>query len=369
MKNSTTIFVAGGTAGHVFAANGMAHYVSSKKIIFTDKRGEKYIDKTLFDEIYILPIKNNIVLNFYSFIKSFIMSWKIIKQNKNSVIIGFGAYVSIPTCIMGWMLSCPLYLYQADQIIGKANKILSYFAKRIFVASYNIQHKKAECIGLIPRSDIISYPINLQNELRILILGGSLSSAFLKLTIPSALYNLPKEILQKIRIHQQAGEDKSYFTKAYSDISLKEVILDEFIDTTKALPWSNFVIARAGMGTISDLTASMRPALLVPWSNAKDNHQTYNAQWWAKSGGGWWVPEHEFNANYLKKFIINLVNEISASSESSSDLSNKSYDSLGKENKKTELEEKSEMLGKWMPIYGGLLAVKTIQRDLNIKLI
>ncbi len=346
MKNTTIIFAAGGTAGHVFSANGMAYYANCRKIALTDHRGEKYIDKNLFDEVHVLSIKNNLIINFYSFLKSIVQSWKIIKahkkSSKNIVVIGFGAYVSLPTCFMGWLLKCPLYLYQADQIVGKANRLLSKFSKRVFTSSYNVNIDNSECVGLMPRKGIISYPISEKsNELNILILGGSLSSSFWKWVIPSALYNLPHSVLKNINIHQQVGEDEQYFESAYKNIPLKTVMLDKFVDTTKALPWSNIVIARSGLGTITDLTASMRPALLVPWAKAKDDHQTYNAKWWASSGGGWYASEHEFTSKYLQKFIVKIIES-------------------------NILREKSQALSNWMPIHGSLLALKIIKQDLKI---
>ncbi len=344
MKNSTIIFAAGGTAGHVFAANGMAYYAQCKKIILTDSRGEKYIDKSLFDEVWVLPIRNNIIINLFGFLKSMFQSFKIIKKqkslNKNVVVVGFGAYISFPPCIMSWFLKCPLYLYQSDQIVGKANRWLVRFAKKVFTASYNIDVKKMHCVGLMPRKDILSYPIQKNGKLNILILGGSLSSAFWKLVIPSALNNLPNEVVKNINIHQQVGQDRKYFESAYKNLPLGSLVLDEFVDTTKALRWSNVVVARAGLGTITDLTASMRPALLVPWSKAKDNHQTYNAKWWASSEGGWWASEHEFTAQYFKDFIVKIMNS-------------------------NELQEKSEALSKWMPVHGGLLAIRAIMNDLK----
>ena len=336
MKNSTTIFVAGGTAGHVFSANGMAYYSKTKNIIITDSRGEKFIDKSLFDEIHILPIKNRIIKNFFSFLKSFVESWRIIKKYESPVVVGFGAYISVPPCLTAWVLRKQMYIYQADQVIGKANQLLVKFAKKMFTSSFKIKHKKAECVGLIPRHDILAYPLKFDDELRILILGGSLSSTFWKIAIPSTLHKLPKEILSKICIHQQVGNYMAYFTKAYADIPLKQVKLDKFIDTSVALKWSNLVIARAGMGTISDLTASVRPALLVPWANAKDNHQMHNAHWWASSNGGWYRSETEFTPEYLKDFIIKLFES-------------------------NELQKKSKALSKWMPTHGGLIAAEYIE--------
>ncbi|USO00600.1 MAG: UDP-N-acetylglucosamine--N-acetylmuramyl-(pentapeptide) pyrophosphoryl-undecaprenol N-acetylglucosamine transferase [Alphaproteobacteria bacterium] len=337
MKNSTTIFVAGGTAGHVFAANGMAYFSKTRNIIITDARGRKYVDEELFDEIHILSVTNKIFTNFFGFIKSFFQSWKFINRKDNSVIVGFGAYVSIPPCLIGWLKNKHVYLYQSDQIMGRANKLLSFFSKKIFTSSFNINHKKAECIGLIPRSNIISYPLDFNDELRILILGGSLSSTFWKIVIPAALNSLPKEILSKIKIHQQVGEDYDYFCKVYQNIPIKHAKLDKFIDTATALPWSNLVISRAGMGTIADLTASLRPALVVPWANAKDDHQTYNAQWWASSLGGWYVSEQQFTPEFLQNFIINIFNS-------------------------NELKEKAKNLTRWMPIHGGLMGLKFIDK-------
>ena len=146
MKNSTTIFVSGGTAGHVFSANGMAYYSKTRNIMITDARGEKFVNKELFDEVHIISIKNKIFKNFFSFLKSFFESWKIISKYKSSIIVGFGAYVSVPPSIIGWVRGKKIYIYQADQIIGRANNLLVRISQKMFTASFNIKNKKGKVI-------------------------------------------------------------------------------------------------------------------------------------------------------------------------------------------------------------------------------
>ncbi|QEK39072.1 UDP-N-acetylglucosamine--N-acetylmuramyl-(pentapeptide) pyrophosphoryl-undecaprenol N-acetylglucosamine transferase [Candidatus Nesciobacter abundans] len=392
MEISTIVFSGGGTAGHVFTANGTAFFAKArniKRIMITDQRGYKYVDKTLFDEIYVIPILPNILLHPIKFFKSIFKSMKIIKNNPNSCVIGFGAYISLPACIAAKLKRKKMYIYQGDQIMGKANRALGYFCNKIFLSSFNIKanKQKSSIVGLIPRHSIKSYPIKINSGIKLLVIGSSINTPFWKFILPSAFSKLPKEVLSQISIRQQVGKDYEYFDKIYKNIGFKEVSLEKFIDTNTSLPWSNLVFARAGFSTICDLTASMRPAMLVPWSKSKDNHQLRNALWFESSTGGWCVKEEMCTPDYVSNLIMKvykyinnsegLNNEINTSEDNTTNIKK---DTLTKSNQTNEvkiaeekkekmkneefnLESKSMNLSKWMPVHGGLIIVNEIVED------
>ena len=53
------------------------------------------------------------------------------------------------------------------------------------------------------------------------------------------------------------------------------------------------MICRAGASTVAELAAAGRPAILLPYPHATDDHQTANAAAFAGAGAGWLMPEAE----------------------------------------------------------------------------
>ncbi len=67
----------------------------------------------------------------------------------------------------------------------------------------------------------------------------------------------------------------------------------------RRLGWAQLVLCRAGASTIAELAAAGRPALLVPYPHATDDHQTANAKALEAAGGVWVMPEREMTADSL----------------------------------------------------------------------
>ena len=139
MNNKNCIVIAaGGTGGHVFPSIGLANYL--KKAygieIFTDERGIKYFNN--YKNIRIKKITSSRVFNkniiyfiigiikvFLSIISSMILLIKL----KPKLIIGMGGYSSFPVCLSGFFLKIPIFIYENNLVIGRANKILLPFSQ------------------------------------------------------------------------------------------------------------------------------------------------------------------------------------------------------------------------------------------------
>ena len=189
-----TIIAIGGTGGHVFPGCSLATHLAEKNFnvkLVTDKRGYKYLKKFKQFEISILNSTSLIKKNFF-FILFFLIfillsifkSLIFLIFNRPSIIFGMGGYASFPICIAASILRIKIIIYENNLIIGKANKYLLPFAKKIFVSYKDLegipkkyQNKIVE-IGNIIKKEIINLPLNSKSKvenkkMNILILGGS----------------------------------------------------------------------------------------------------------------------------------------------------------------------------------------------------
>ena len=138
------IFSTGGTGGHIFPAiNLMKHFFDKgyEVLLVTDTRGNSFIknysefksyilkSETLTNKNFFKKILSSLVI-FYSIIRSII----ILKKEKPDLIFGFGGYVSFPICFASKFFNIPLVIYENNMVLGRANKYLSLFSKKILVA-------------------------------------------------------------------------------------------------------------------------------------------------------------------------------------------------------------------------------------------
>jgi len=138
------IFSVGGTGGHIFPAiNLMKHFFDKKYkvLLVTDNRGNNFIKNYSEFKSYILnagtPTNKNLFKKFFSYFLIFysiIKSIIIIKKEKPDLIFGFGGYVSFPVSFASRFFNLPLIIYENNIVLGRANKYLSSFSKKILLA-------------------------------------------------------------------------------------------------------------------------------------------------------------------------------------------------------------------------------------------
>ena len=138
------IFSTGGTGGHIFpAVNLMKHFFDEgyNVLLVTDIRGENYIKNYSQFKSYVLKAdtvtKKNIINKLYSLLiifYSIIKSIFILRKEKPALVFGFGGYVSFPISFASKFFNIPLVIYENNMILGRANKYLSFIAKKIFIA-------------------------------------------------------------------------------------------------------------------------------------------------------------------------------------------------------------------------------------------
>ncbi|MBK3736719.1 UDP-N-acetylglucosamine--N-acetylmuramyl-(pentapeptide) pyrophosphoryl-undecaprenol N-acetylglucosamine transferase, partial [Azospirillum brasilense] len=144
---------------------------------------------------------------------------------------------------------------------------------------------------------------------RILVMGGSQGARVFSEVIPEALGRLPAELRARIHLAQQCRpEDLEAARAAYAGMGLGGLELESFFrDVPDRLAACHLAITRAGASTIAELTCVGRPAILVPYPHAMDDHQTANARQLAAAGAAWVMAQPDFTADALAARLTALL--------------------------------------------------------------
>src|SRR6185437_4587432 len=99
------------------------------------------------------------------------------------------------------------------------------------------------------------------------------------------------DLRRRLSITQQArAEDLDMVNGAYKASGLKCETAAFFNDLPQRMASEHLVIARSGASTLSEITVIGRPAILIPYPFAMDDHQAANAQVLERAGAAWVVP-------------------------------------------------------------------------------
>jgi len=329
MIKKKIVIATGGTGGHVFPAYSLANYLKIKNFnikLTSDKRGSYYLkDYRNLNLIKISSsplIKKNIFKLFYSL---FIIFFSIIKSllilifDRPSLILGMGGYSSFPICFAAFILRIKFIIYENNLIIGKANKFLLPFAKKIFVSYKELEgisekyKDKVVEVGNIVREEIINSNISDHvatrlDSLNILVLGGSQAAKIFAEEFPQIFKKL-KESKLKIKIYQQCLNSQNYqLSQFYKKAQIDFEIFNFTTNIIEYYSKSNLVITRSGASVLGELVNFKIPFISIPLPTSADNHQYKNAQFYAKKGYGNFLEEKDIK-NELYDLILSTFND------------------------------------------------------------
>jgi len=296
------VFGAGGTAGHVFMALGIAKHLGGERLLITDSRGAQHLKPSLteFDKIIVIPGPTGIRNTF----RSISLIWK----DMRGVYIGCGASTSLLVGIVGFLRKMKMYLYQGDQIMGRANKVMQYLVANSFVSTKNLHMRKRKVVGVVSRYENVDTKMYLGDKFKILIMGSSTGSRFFDTLMYKIFQNL--DCKSEISVVQQSKS--ADLDLKYTELGL-EFVLKEFIDIYYEMPKCHLVFCRAGWSTVADILTFRRAAILIPWSGALDNHQFYNAK--AVGADSRWVFQETDSPEEIAKFISYLIKDTYSKNE------------------------------------------------------
>ena len=241
--------------------------------------------KNMGDVLFIIPIG---ILQ--AFVKIFFYA--------PDIIFSKGGYGSLPVVIAGALLGVPIVMHESDVIPGQANKLLSSFAFKIYVAfkekdvSY-FPLKKMMSVGNPIRETILNGSQNKAKEIfklnfkkpTIVVLGGSQGST----RINELIIQIAPEMLKFFEvIHQTGYEDFEKVKKYTSALIPKELKSDYHVypflqkRNAKCLCCIRFNCGKSGSRNYFVISAVGRPSILIPLPESAQDHQLKNALTYAK---------------------------------------------------------------------------------------
>src|SRR5205085_2484803 len=95
----------------------------------------------------------------------------------------------------------------------------------------------------------------------------------------------------------------------YANAEIRADLKAFFTNLPQRMAEAHLVIARSGAGTVAELMAIGRPAILVPLPGAMDDHQTDNAALLSRADAGWLVPQKDLDADRLALTLTQAFND------------------------------------------------------------
>jgi UDP-N-acetylglucosamine--N-acetylmuramyl-(pentapeptide) pyrophosphoryl-undecaprenol N-acetylglucosamine transferase len=323
------VIAAGGTGGHIFPAQSLAQELAKrgrKVVLMTDDRGQNYAQAFPQAEIVTVPSatfagrgpvgKGFAVLRLA---RGAMSAYFALGRVKAAVVVGFGGYPALPTMFAAARRGVPSIIHEQNAILGRVNRWLAPAMTRIASAFAKLQHLDPV---LAPRVTITGNPVrpavlatarpyvrpDAGGRFNLLVFGGSQGARVFATLLPAAMAKLPPELRARLDLVQQCRpEDLDNAKARYAAMGLTPTLASFFGDMGERLAAAHLVISRAGASTVTELCAVGRPAILIPYPFAMDDHQSANAREMADAGAAWAFKEAGLTADILAAKIIELA--------------------------------------------------------------
>jgi len=328
MNDRPILLSAGGTGGHLFPAEALAHALAARGApveLVTDERALRYGGTFPARALHSIrsatprgvsfPAKASAVFRLGL---GLFESIALLRRVAPRAVVGFGGYPTVPPLVAASFLGIPTVLHEANGVMGKANRFLAGRIDRIAAGLPNLNvppplRGKVVVTGNPVRPNVLAaaaepYPDFADGKLRLLVTGGSQGARVMADIVPAAIAALPAELRARVDIVQQTREeDISRVRDVYARAGVAAEIAPFFSDLPARIARAHFVIARAGASTVSELAVIGRPAMLVPLPHSLDQDQAANAAFLEKAGAAETVRQDIFTAVFLSRRIAELL--------------------------------------------------------------
>ncbi|WP_075996843.1 UDP-N-acetylglucosamine--N-acetylmuramyl-(pentapeptide) pyrophosphoryl-undecaprenol N-acetylglucosamine transferase [Salaquimonas pukyongi] len=323
------LLAAGGTGGHLFPAEALAHELVARgycPVLVTDKRAERFTTGFPADSVHVvasatLSSKNPLAVlrTGWALFRGYRQSANLVRKIKPLAAVGFGGYPTVPPMVAATSANVPAIVHEQNAILGRANRMLAPRVKLI-ATGFRQVGKATDTLTLETGNPVrptvlavedVPYPERSASDaLRLVIFGGSQGARFFSEAMPPALALLSKEQRARLSIVQQAREeDEAALKAAYEGLGIKAGIAPFFTSMPEEVSRAHFVIARAGASSVTELAVIGRPSLLVPLPESLDGDQAANAIAMAEADGAYVVKQAELDAERISGFLQLALDE------------------------------------------------------------
>ena len=323
MATPLLVIAAGGTGGHMFPAQALAEEMLARGwrvALATDPRGARYAGG--FPAAVERRATPAATFAQGSLLKRATAPFAIaagagatvlaMRRDRPAVVAGFGGYPALPAMIAARMLKIPTLIHEQNGVLGRVNRA---FAPKVDLVACGTwptpvpAGTRAVHVGNPVRAAVLdrheaTYLEPGDHPIGLLVIGGSQGAGLFGRVVPEALRLLDPAVRTRLRLSQQVrAEDMDRVRAAYEDLGMAPELRTFFDDVPDRLAEASLVISRAGASSIADITVLGRPAILIPYAAAMDDHQAANAAGLVAAGGAFMIREGELTADGLAGHI------------------------------------------------------------------
>jgi len=248
-------------------------------------------------------------------LKGVFQAMRVVKQFNPDLILSAGSYVSVPVLIAGRVKGKTCFVHQQDLVTGLANKLMKPWATKVTVA-FEESMKDFSKEKVILTGNPIRKKVFMGNKAKgqsqfgldsslptLLVMGGSLGAEKLN----ELVFSIVTKLVDFCQIIHITGKgqliewvDKEKYPNS-SRYHATEYLYDDLIHTYAA---ADLVICRAGLSTLTELTALEKPSIVIP---IPDNQQEKNAQYFDKKNAIVSLNQKTLTAEELFDVVKGLI--------------------------------------------------------------
>ena len=306
------LIAGGGTGGHIIPALAVARelvarhgaevlFVGTARGMETRMVPEAGFNLRLVD---VGPLKNvSLITRLRTAVdlpRSVLACRRLIREFKPSVVFGVGGYASGPGMAAALLLKVPTMAFEPNAVPGLANRLVG---KRVQAAAVNFPSaaqwfRNAEVTGIPVRPEFFALQPPDTAAPRLLVFGGSQGARLFNKTLPRIAPALLDAVPGLTILHQSGVRhvESTQADYAASGAAPERWQVRPFLDDMPVhFGRASLVMARSGASTVAEMAAAGKPALLVPFAAAADDHQRRNAEEMVNAGAALMLQERDLD--------------------------------------------------------------------------
>jgi UDP-N-acetylglucosamine--N-acetylmuramyl-(pentapeptide) pyrophosphoryl-undecaprenol N-acetylglucosamine transferase len=323
------VIACGGTGGHLFPGIAVAEVLRDRGHEVLLLISEKEIDALAlssrdsfrFEKLPTVGLPSPFspaILGFARrFYESLSLCRSIYRKFKPQVVLGMGGFTSTAPVIAGRMRGISTFIHESNAIPGRANRLTARMVRAVMLGF-------KECAPFFPkaRTEITGTPIRTElksvdrqvarqklglhgNLPTLLIMGGSQGASGINQAIIKSLPFLQGVPLQVI--HLSGARDERLVADNYRRKKIPAYVAAFYHRMEEIYSAADFVVARAGAASLAEFAAFSLPGILIPFPYAADDHQTRNAEIYARAEAVILLKESDLSGELLARRIRELI--------------------------------------------------------------
>ena len=322
------VFAGGGTGGHLFPGIAVADalveleprsrilFVSTGRPVEITVLAEFGFDTQLMPTIRVSDLLRHPIRFASSFWRATRVCKQLVRDRKPAAIIGLGGVASVP--LIRVAKGIPVVLLEQNVLPGRTTRwlakqhpvLMSFERTRKWLPNSAAHVATGNPVQASIRQLFDQEPLAEPPQKKaLLVLGGSQGSKQVNDAVLACATELRGDLAGWSILHQTGPGEADRIRDAYAQLGLQFEVQEFFSNMASVYQRATIAIARSGATTLAELAIAGVPAIFIPYPEAKDDHQTLNAQHFVEAEAAFMVNSHDREnvSTELRRLLSSLV--------------------------------------------------------------